>query len=159
MAFHVSATYYRDGMFEELSEQLTQGRDLSEDQVCSALTGLMYEGIDPESKAAFLTALARKGETAEEIVVFARELRERATEVVLDEATRKGEVLDVCGTGGDRLNTFNISTTVAILCAAAGVKVAKHGNRAITSKSGSADVLAALGIPTELSPKAAAEAI
>lgn len=146
-------------MFEELTSQLEAGKDLSEEQVCSALTGLMYENIDAESKATFLTALAGKGESADEISVFARELRDRSTEVALDEETRKGEVLDVCGTGGDKLNTFNISTTVAILCAAAGVKVAKHGNRAITSKSGSADVLAAIGIPTEMSPAEAAAAI
>lgn len=143
-------------MFEELTEQLVAGKDLDEGQICSALTGLMYENIDPEAKADFLTALAKKGESPDEIAVFARELRERATEVPLGEETRKEEILDVCGTGGDKLNTFNISTTVAILCAAAGVKVAKHGNRAITSKSGSADVLAALGIPTELSPAEAA---
>ena len=146
-------------MFEELTSQLNDGTDLSEDQVCSALTGLMYEDIDAESKAMFLTALAEKGESADEISVFARELRDRSTEVALDAETRKGEMLDVCGTGGDKLNTFNISTTVAILCAAAGVKVAKHGNRAITSKSGSADVLKALGIPTELSPDEAADSI
>ena len=146
-------------MFEELNAQLASGTDLSENQVCSALTGLMYEGIDAEAKAGFLTALASKGETSDEISIFARELRERATEVVLNEETRDGEILDVCGTGGDKLNTFNISTTVAILCSAAGVKVAKHGNRAVTSKSGSADVLAALGIPTELSPQEAGAAI
>jgi len=159
LPFHPGAALYGDGVFEELTEQLGQGKDLSEDQVCSALTGLMYEGIEPEAKAQFLTALANKGESPEEIAVFARELRDRATEVPLNDAARKGEILDVCGTGGDKLNTFNISTTVAILCAAAGVKVAKHGNRAITSRSGSADVLVALGIPTELSPADAAEAI
>jgi anthranilate phosphoribosyltransferase len=143
-------------VFEELTKQVAAGKDLDEGQVCSALTGLMYEHDDPEDKAAFLTALAAKGETAEEIAVFARELRERATVVPVSDALRKGEILDVCGTGGDKLNTFNISTTSAILCAAAGVTVAKHGNRAITSKSGSADVLKALGIPTELSPEEAA---
>ncbi len=146
-------------VLQELIQHVADGKHLSENQVCTALTALMYENIEPVEKAEFLTALAKKGETTEEITVFARELRERATEVALDEETRKGEVLDVCGTGGDKLNTFNISTTVAILCAAAGVKVAKHGNRAITSKAGSADVLQALGIPTELSPAEAAAAI
>jgi anthranilate phosphoribosyltransferase len=146
-------------VFEELTKQVNAGTDLDEGQVCSALTGLMYEHVAPEDKAAFLTALARKGETVEEIAVFARELRERALEVPVSSSVRKGVILDVCGTGGDKLNTFNISTTVAILCAAAGVTVAKHGNRAITSKSGSADVLQALGIPTEMSPEAAAESL
>jgi len=143
-------------VFEELTKHVAAGNDLDEGQVCSALTGLMYENDDPADKAAFLTALAEKGESVEEITVFARELRERATEVPVSATLRKGEILDVCGTGGDKLNTFNISTTVAILCAAAGVTVAKHGNRAITSKSGSADVLKALGIPTELTPEEAA---
>lgn len=143
-------------MFEELTEHLAAGHDLDEGQVCSALTGLMHETDTPEAKAAFLTALAKKGESVDEIAVFARELRERATAVPVSDRLRQGEILDVCGTGGDKLNTFNISTTVAILCAAAGVTVAKHGNRAITSKSGSADVLKALGIPTELSPEEAA---
>jgi anthranilate phosphoribosyltransferase len=114
------------------------------------------EEITPEVKAEFLTALAAKGESTEELAAFAGELRGRATVVPLDDATRAGVILDVCGTGGDGLNTFNISTTVSILCAAAGVTVAKHGNRAITSQSGSADVLVALGIPTDLSPADAA---
>ena len=77
----------------------------------------------------------------------------------LDAETRAREILDVCGTGGDRLNTFNISTTVALVAAAAGVTVAKHGNRAITSQAGSADVLEALGIPVELTPEQAAASL
>ena len=110
-------------------------------------------------KAEFLTALAQKGETTDEIAAFARELRGRAIEAPLDAATRAVEVLDVCGTGGDRLNTFNISTTVAIVAAAAGITVAKHGNRAITSQAGSADVLEALGIRIDLSPPEAARCL
>ena len=111
-------------------------------------------------RADFLIAWAIRGETPTEVAALAGELRNRSVSVPLRESFRQShEILDVCGTGGDRLNTFNISTTVALVCAAAGVPVAKHGNRAITSKSGSADVLEALGIPVDLSPEAAARAI
>ena len=146
-------------MLNTLTEQLRAGTSLSVEQVAEAVSQMTSEDVTPEVKAEFLAALAEKGETAAELAAFASELRERATPVPLADATRAGVILDVCGTGGDGLNTFNISTTVAILCAAAGVTVAKHGNRAITSKSGSADVLEALGIPTDLSPAAAAASI
>ena len=111
------------------------------------------------AKADFLAALAQKGETPDEITAFARELREKSIPPPLDAATRSREILDVVGTGGDRLSTFNISTTVAILCAAAGVTVAKHGNRAVTSSVGSADVVEELGIKVDLSPAEAARAL
>ena len=143
-------------MLNTLTEQLRAGTDLTAEQVTEAVQQMTAEEITPEVKAEFLTALAAKGESTEELAAFAGELRARATVVPLDDATRAGVILDVCGTGGDGLNTFNISTTVSILCAAAGVTVAKHGNRAITSQSGSADVLVALGIPTDLSPADAA---
>ncbi len=139
-------------MLTTLTEQLRAGTDLTTEQVTETVEHMTSEEISAEVKAEFLTALAKKGESHGELAAFAGELRNRATEVPLDEATRAGEILDVCGTGGDGLSTFNISTTVALVCAAAGVTVAKHGNRAITSKSGSADVLEALGIPTNLSP-------
>ncbi len=135
------------------------GIALGPPQITAAVAGLVDEAIPAEHKADFLTALAQKGETTEEIAAFAHELRERSLPVPLDVATRAREILDVCGTGGDRLNTFNISTTVALVCAAAGVTVAKHGNRAITSQSGSADVLDALGVPIELSPDAVAASL
>jgi len=112
-----------------------------------------------EVKADFLTALAAKGETVEEIAGFVRALRALSIQPPLDEVVRKAEILDVCGTGGDRLNTFNISTTVALIAAAAGIYVAKHGNRAITSQAGSADVLEALGIKIELTPAQAAASL
>jgi len=146
-------------MLEQLTRQLTQSLSLSDEQAGSAVLQLVDEGVRAETKADFLTALARKGETAGEITAFALELREKAIMPPLDDGTRGGEILDVCGTGGDRLGTFNISTTVALVAAAAGVVVAKHGNRAITSQAGSADVLDALGIPIRLTPEQAARSL
>jgi len=143
-------------MLESLTERLAQGGSLSDAQVRAAISQLIDQGVAVETKADFLAALARKGETIEEIAAFARELREKSVRPPLDAATRAREILDVCGTGGDRLGTFNISTTVAIIAAAAGVTVAKHGNRAITSQAGSADVLEALGIRIDLEPETAA---
>lgn len=133
-----------------LIKQLNENTVLSPGQVADAVRALVAEEDAPESKADFLSALAQKGETVEEIAAFANELRNLSVPLELDAATRAGEILDVCGTGGDRLNTFNISTTVAIIAAASGVTVAKHGNRAITSQAGSADVLEALGVRTDL---------
>ena len=143
-------------MLAALTEQLQRGEPLTPPLVAGAVQELAAETIAAETKADFLTALARKGETAAEIAAFAGELRDRAVALPLEAATRAREILDVCGTGGDQLGTFNISTTVALLCAAAGVTVAKHGNRAITSQSGSADVLEALGVRVDLPPDAAA---
>jgi anthranilate phosphoribosyltransferase len=152
----VTGTLYLAGVLSSLTEQLKSRRALSGEHVSAAIKGLTAESVSPEAKAEFLTALALKGETVEEIAAFARELRELSLMPPLDPALRAGEILDVCGTGGDKLNTFNISTSVAILVAAAGVPMAKHGNRAITSKSGSADVLEALGIPVDNTPEQAA---
>lgn len=146
-------------MLEKLTDQLGRAEPLSDAQVCAAIAELTDEQRPAETKAEFLTALARKGETAEEIACFARELRGLAIKPPLHESIRAGEILDVCGTGGDRLNTFNISTTVALITASAGTVVAKHGNRAITSQAGSADVLEALGVRIDLSPQEAADAL
>ncbi len=120
--------------------------------MADAVRALVSEESSPKTKADFLCSLAVKGETVEEIAGFAGELSKFSIQPELDSTTRAGEILDVCGTGGDRLNTFNISTTVAIMAAAAGVTVAKHGNRAVTSQSGSADVLEALGIRIDPDP-------
>ena len=146
-------------MLDALTKHLSNGESLTVEQVHDAIGGLTNEALTPESKADFLTALANKGETPEEIAAFANELRDKALPVPVDTETRNREMLDVCGTGGDKLGTFNISTTVAIIAAATGVTVAKHGNRAITSKAGSADVLAALGIPTDLTPEQVANSL
>jgi len=146
-------------VLEELISQLAVSRPLSDEQVRQAVEQLVAEAVPAAVKADFLTALARKGETTEEIAIFARELRARSIQPALDPESRAGEILDVVGTGGDRLSTFNISTTVALIAAAAGVAVAKHGNRASTSPVGSADVMEALGIPFDLGPEEAARSL
>jgi anthranilate phosphoribosyltransferase len=142
-----------------LTQHLRQQACLSERQAADAVSALLDEQVPVQAKAEFLTALSAKGETVEEIGFFARELRARCIRPPIDEALRAEVILDVCGTGGDRLNTFNISTTVALVVASAGIAVAKHGNRAVTSQSGSADVLEALGVPIDLSPEQAARSL
>ncbi|MSU57031.1 MAG: anthranilate phosphoribosyltransferase [Pedosphaera sp.] len=147
-------------MLEQFIQPLAAGESLAEEQVRAAVEALVNETVPAAAKADFLSALARKGETIEEIAAFARALREKSVVPPIDPAWRnEREILDVCGTGGDQLGTFNISTTVALVCAAAGVAVAKHGNRAITSQSGSADVLEALGVRIDLSPAEAAQSL
>ncbi len=143
-------------MLIALSRQLAEGKALTDEQVCAAVGELTGERETAEVKADFLTALARKGETTKEIATFARALQVMAIAPPLDAETRSRQIIDVCGTGGDRLNTFNISTTVALVLASAGVSVAKHGNRAVTSQAGSADVLEELGIKIDLTPERAA---
>jgi len=146
-------------VLEPLIKQLIARQSLDEEEVRVAVELLAAETISVALKAEFLSALALKGETAAEISAFVRALYDKSIRLPLDAGTRAAEILDVVGTGGDRLGTFNISTTTAILCAAAGVMVAKHGNRAVTSQAGSADVLDALGIPTNLSPVEAARSL
>jgi anthranilate phosphoribosyltransferase len=139
---------------DTLTKKMTR-RDLTHDDVAEAIRALLDGAVSDDAKAEFLTALARKGETAEEIAAFAMELRARAVDPQIDPARFGGVVLDVVGTGADMSHTFNISSCTVFVAAAAGVAVAKHGNRAITSQSGSADVLAALGARIEMPPDAA----
>jgi anthranilate phosphoribosyltransferase len=146
-------------VLEKLISQLIELQPLTEPQIHAAVEELVDEKVSAAVKADFLTALAQKGESPDEITAFARALREKSIPPPLDAETRSREILDVVGTGGDRLSTFNISTTVAILCAAAGVTVAKHGNRAVTSSVGSADVVEELGIKVDLTPVEAARAL
>jgi anthranilate phosphoribosyltransferase len=146
-------------VLEQLTRQLAAANPLTDEDVRRAVESLVDEAVPVPRKADFLTHLARKGETTGEIAAFARELRSRSVQPVLDGETRGGIILDVVGTGGDRLSTFNISTTVALLAAAAGVRVAKHGNRASTSPIGSADVMEALGIPFDLGPEEAVRSL
>lgn len=142
-------------MLESLVGQLATAEPLTEAQIQLAVEDLVQESIPVEDKAAFLGRLAQRGETPAEIAAFAQQLRARALQPTIDAELRQGEILDVVGTGGDRLSTFNISTTAALIAAAAGVVVAKHGNRASTSPIGSADVMEALGIPFDLGPEEA----
>ncbi len=118
-----------------------------------ALFGRLMDGELAESEmAALLVAMAMKGETVDEIVGAARAMRSRVREV----PHSRPDVIDTCGTGGDGQGSFNVSTAAAFVAAAAGIAVAKHGNRAISSRSGSADVLAALGVPIEIAPEVSA---
>jgi anthranilate phosphoribosyltransferase len=143
-----------------LVKQLAAAQTLDDAQVHAAVELLADENIPAAAKAEFLIALAQKGETPQEIAAFAAALRAKSVPLPLDINWRESrEILDIVGTGGDRLGTFNISTTAAILCAAAGVAVAKHGNRAVTSQAGSADVLEALGIRIDLTPIEAARSL
>jgi anthranilate phosphoribosyltransferase len=146
-------------MLDSLAAHVRSGAELTPGEIARAVVSLVDDGVSVEAKAQFLAALAQRGETADEIAAFALELRARAITPPVDASTRERGLIDVCGTGGDRQNTFNISTTVALVVASAGVPVAKHGNRAVTSLSGSADVLEALRIPIELSPEEAAASL
>lgn len=146
-------------MLQELIQQVREGGELSPAQVLRSVDALVDAATSAEVKAEFLAALGQKGETAGEIAAYVRAFRERSVHPPIDPETRSRGILDVCGTGGDRLNTFNISTCVALVAASAGIPVAKHGNRAITSRCGSADVLEGLGIRIDLAPEAAAQAL
>src|SRR5436853_4222737 len=124
-----------------LTAQLHRSADLSTADVEHAVAQLVSAEADDTHKADFLRALRAKGETAGEIAAFVRALLARAVDPQLDPAQLPGPMLDVCGTGGDKLDLFNISTTTMFVLAAGGACVVKHGNRAITSQCGSADVL------------------
>lgn len=140
-------------MMTSLTDQLRSGADLTADQVEHAVAQLADLGVPDEAKAAFLLALREKVESAAEIAAFARSLLARAVSPGIEPQNVSGPMLDVCGTGGDKLELFNISTAAMFVLAAGGVCVVKHGNRAITSKCGGADVLEELGVKIDLPPE------
>jgi len=134
-------------MIKEAINLLVGGINLSEAEMAECMREIMEGKATDAQIGSFLTALRIKGETVEEITGAARIMRDKAAKIKAPEG-----VLDTCGTGGDMSHTFNISTTVALVVAAGGVPVAKHGNKAVSSKSGSADLLEALGIRIDLAP-------
>ncbi len=142
-----------------LIHSLQQNNDLTAEEVEHAVAQLTDPGLPGEVKADFLAALREKGESAGEIAAFARSLLARAVPTGLDPAKVSGPMLDVCGTGGDKLELFNISTAAMFILAAGGACVVKHGNRAITSKCGGADVLEELGVKIDLSPERLRECV
>ncbi|MGD0283745.1 MAG: anthranilate phosphoribosyltransferase [Dissulfurispiraceae bacterium] len=135
-------------MIKKAINFVIQNISLSEAEMAECMTEIMEGRATDSQIGAFLTALRIKGETIEEITGAARIMREKATKILAPEG-----VIDTCGTGGDMSNTFNISTVAAIVVAASGIPVAKHGNRSVSSRSGSADLLEALGIKVELPPE------
>ena len=135
-------------MLTPLIEKVVAHEDLTEDEAAWAMREVMEGRAAPAALAGLLTALVMKGERPAEIVGFARTMRERAVKL----SAPPGDVFDTCGTGGDRSGTFNISSAAAIVVAACGVKVAKHGNRSVSSRCGSADVFEQLGVNITASP-------
>ncbi len=137
-------------MIREAIHKLVLGEHLTGDEAAEVMMEIMDGEATPAQIASLITALRIKGETVAEVSGFARTMREKSVRIP---TRRSGRVMDTCGTGGDRSNSFNISTTAAFVVAGAGVPVAKHGNRAMSSKCGSADVLEALGVDITLGPE------
>jgi anthranilate phosphoribosyltransferase len=142
-----------------LVDKLRNELDLTSGDIDLAVAELLSDQVDDELKAEFLTALHKKGETAEEIVAFVYPLMKRAVNPMIDPAELPGPMIDLCGTGGDGLSFFNVSTAAMFVVAAGGAVVAKHGNRRVTSNCGSADVLEQLGVPIDLTPEQLVESL
>jgi len=141
-------------MIREAIARLVDGKSLKEKEAAAVMEEIMTGQATPAQFGAFVTALRLKGESVDEIAGMARVMRAKAVTVQVE-----GPLLDTCGTGGDRKGTFNVSTAAAFVCAGAGVRVAKHGNRAMSSDCGSADVLEALGADIDLEPEQVKECI
>lgn len=142
-------------MFSETLSKIIARQDLSRREISDVLHGLFEGNMTDAQIGAFMAALATKGETFEELAGAADAMRRKAARIQANSSV----VVDTCGTGGDGANTFNISTTAAFVVAGTGVTVAKHGNRAISSKCGSADLLEALGVNLDTEPELAEESV
>ncbi len=142
-------------MFRENLNKIIRREDLSEPEMSAVITEILSGNATNAQIGAFMAALATKGETFEEVAGAAGAMRRKAHRI----QTSGGMVVDTCGTGGDGMSTFNISTTTAFVVAGCGVTVAKHGNRSVSSKCGSADVLESLGVKLDVDPEIVEEAV
>jgi anthranilate phosphoribosyltransferase len=143
-------------MVKEYIKKVTSGENLTKEEVRDLFNKLMEGQATDAQIGAVLTGLKMKGETVEEISAAAEIMREKAVKVPVKD---KSKLVDTCGTGGDKIDTFNVSTITAFVIAGAGAKVAKHGNRSVSSKCGSADIMEALGVKIDMSPGETAKAI
>ncbi|MBW2370470.1 MAG: anthranilate phosphoribosyltransferase, partial [Deltaproteobacteria bacterium] len=142
-------------MFREHLQSIIKGIDLTESQMAEIMTEIFSGQTTDSQIGAMMGALSTKGETFAELAGAARAMRRKAHRIQIPTNT----IVDTCGTGGDAMNTFNISTTTAFVVAGCGVTVAKHGNRSVSSKCGSADLLEALGVNLETDPEIVEEAV
>ena len=143
-------------LFKDVLSQLLERRDLTQEVMLDVMHQVMGGGLSHAQIAAFLIALRAKGETVDEIAAAAMVMRELSTKVNIQDAAH---LIDTCGTGGDGIQTFNVSTVCAFVAAAAGAKVAKHGGRSVSSTCGSADVLEALGVNVNQTPEQVAASV
>jgi anthranilate phosphoribosyltransferase len=156
-------------MLKTAIQQLVDGKDLGEEEMEAAMDVIMSGKATPAQIGAFITALRLKGETIEEITGAARVMRRKATRIAVDDSMVSMDrddinldletIVDTCGTGGDSTNTFNVSTTTAFVVAGCGLRVAKHGNRSVSSLCGSADVIENLGVNLDVSPAVVEECL
>ncbi|MGB6011932.1 MAG: anthranilate phosphoribosyltransferase, partial [Desulfobacterales bacterium] len=142
-------------MFTENLSKIVQRNDLNETQMAQMITKIFSGNVTDAQIGALMAALATKGETFEELAGAARAMRRKAHRIQASSVT----VVDTCGTGGDSAQTFNISTTTAFVVAGCGVTVAKHGNRSVSSRCGSADLLETLGVKLDTDPEIVEEAV
>lgn len=144
---------------QQALQRVIEHREIFHDEMLGLMRRIMTGQMSPVVMAAFITGLRVKKETVGEITAAAQVMREFATPVHIADATDKARLVDLCGTGGDGAHTFNISTTAMFVAAAAGARVAKHGGRSVSSSTGSADVLEALGVGINLQPDNVARAL
>jgi anthranilate phosphoribosyltransferase len=146
-------------MIKEAIATVVRGDDLTEGEMMEAMEEIMEGRATPSQIGSFITALRMKGEIVDEITGAAKVMRAKAEKIALKDHPEDETILDTCGTGGDSANTFNVSTATAFVAAGGGVKVAKHGNRAVSSQCGSADVLETLGLKLDIPPSDVARCI